>query len=171
MAFRRRARVLLSAAGLALRGLERLALPTAACLALGSAACSPCQIRGQEVERYEGGRVLQSGTIYETGAPDEPLLPFHGGKTYDLVHGLGVTPTSVQGYVSFAEQLTEDGDPLDLDRPNNIAETAGNQLVIERWDDEIVRVRNDTCGEFYLRVVLVADPDAALAGQAGASGN
>jgi len=115
--------------------------------------------------------VLPSGAVYETGAPGEPLLPFHAGQTYDLVHGLGVTPTSVQGYVSFAEQLTEDGDPLDLDHPNNVAETAGNQLVIERWDDEIVRVRNDTCGEFYLRVVLTADADASSIGQAGASGN
>lgn len=132
------------------------------------AACSPCQMRGREVERYEGGRVLPSGTVYETGAIDEPLLPFDGGKTYDLVHGLGVTPTAVHGYVSFAPELTEDGDPLDLDQPNNIAETAGNQLVIERWDDEIVRVRNDTCGEFYLRVVLVADVDASSIGQAGA---
>lgn len=163
MAFRRHVRALLA--------LACLARPGVACFALATAACSPCQIRGQEAERYEGGRVLASGTIYETGAPDEPLLPFHGGQTYDLVHGLGVTPTSVQGYVSFAEQLTEDGDPLDLDRPNNIAETAGNQLVIERWDEEVVRVRNDTCGQFYLRVVLVADPSAVLEGQAGASGN
>jgi len=142
----------------------------AAGLTLSQAGCSPCQIRGQESERFEGGRVLPSGTTYETGGPTEPLLPFPGGKTYDLVHGLGVVPTSVQGYVSFASQLTEDGDPLDIDRPNNIAETAGNQLVIERWDEEIVRVRNDTCGEFYLRVVLVAD-GAVSSGLAGAGGN
>src|SRR6187402_3156832 len=88
-----------------------------ACVSLGLAACSPCQMRGQEVERFEGGRVLPSGTSYETGAPDEPLLPFGGGKTYDLVHGLGRVTTSVQGYISFAPQLTEDGNPLDLDRP------------------------------------------------------
>jgi hypothetical protein len=128
-------------------------------------------MRGQEVERFEGGRVLPSGTTYETGAPNGPLLPFGGGKTYDLVHGLGVVPTSVQGYVSFVPELTEDGDPLNIDAPNNIAETAGNQLVIERWDDEIVRVRNDTCGEFYLRVVLVADADASGIGASGAGGN
>jgi len=133
--------------------------------------CSPCNYRGQEAERYEGGRVLPSGTSYETGAPDEPLLPFPAGQTYELVHGLGVVPTSVQGYVSFAPELTEDGDPLDLNQPNNIAETAGNQLVIERWDDEIVRVRNDTCASFYLRVVLVADADANASGQAGAPAN
>jgi hypothetical protein len=146
------------------------ALLAASCLAVVT-GCSPCDYRGQEAERYEGGRVLPSGTSYETGAPDELLLPFPAGQTYDLVHGLGVVPTSVQGYVSFAPQLTEDGDPLDHNQPNNVAETAGNQLVIERWDDEIVRVRNDTCAPFYLRVVLVADPSASVTGQAGAGGN
>jgi hypothetical protein len=137
---------------------------------IGQAGCSPCNFRGQEPERFEGGRVLASGTTYETGAMDELLLPFPAGQTYDLVHGLGVTPTSIQGYVSFAPQLTEDGDPLDLNQPNNLAETAGNQLVIERWDDEIVRVRNDTCAPFYLRVVLVADTAENSSGLAGAGG-
>jgi len=127
-------------------------------------------MRGQEVERYEDGHVLPSGNVYETSVPTGPFLSFGGGKTYDLVHGLGVVPTSVQGYVSFVPELTEDGDPLDIDTPNNLAETAGNQLVIERWDDEIVRVRNDTCGEFYLRVVLVADADASSIGAAGTGG-
>lgn len=100
------------------------------------------------------------------------MLHFPQGRTYDLVHGLGYTPTDVNIFLSFRERLTESGDKDDKTEPNNVAQSAGNQAVIELWNDEVIRVRNDTCAEFYLRAVVVGDPDlaaqSALGGAAGA---
>lgn len=120
--------------------------------------------------RYEDGEVSADGHMYETTPIDQELLHFPPGRVYDLVHGLGETPISVQGYVSLGSRLTKDGDPYDPERPNNVTETAGNQLVIERWDDEIIRVRNDTCAEWYVRVVAIGGGTAAPANAGGAGG-
>lgn len=137
-------------------------------------ACSPCRVGGQDAIEYLGGTTNESRTVYQTAAPDEEMLYFPQGRTYDLVHGLGVSPASVDLFVSFKRRLedsSEDSD--DKTEPNNVAPSAGNQAVIELWTDEIIRVRNDTCAEFYLRAVVWADPDevSALGGAAGAPGD
>jgi hypothetical protein len=135
-------------------------------------ACSPCSVHGQAAIEFLGGETNESGTVYQTGAPDGEMLYFPEGRTYDLVHGLGVSPASVDLYVSFRRELTQTGDPEDKTAPNNVAPSAGNQAVIEVWNDRIIRVRNDTCAEFYLRAVAIADPDevAALDSLGGAGG-
>jgi hypothetical protein len=138
-------------------------------------ACSNCSVNSIPPERYEEGTVSESGLTYQSTIPEADLLPFPPGQVYDLVHGLGAAPTSVQGYVSFAPRLTADGDPFDPFEPNNISESAGNEMLIELWNDEIVRIRNDTCAMFYVRVVVTLDPvsttGAPPLGAAGASGN
>lgn len=134
--------------------------------------CSGCDTSGQSPVRYEDGQVSADGRIYETTPIDAELLHFPPGRIYDLVHGLGEAPLSVHGYVSLGSRLTPDGDPYDPERPNNVTETAGNQLVIERWDDQIVRVRNDTCAEWWVRVVAIGSaPDAASAAAGAGGGN
>lgn len=132
--------------------------------------CSGCDTGGQSPVRYEDGEVSADGRLYETTPIDAELLHFPPGRIYDLVHGLGETPVSVQGYVSLSRRLTPDGDPYDPEHPNNVTETAGNQLVIERWDDEIIRVRNDTCAEWYVRVVAIGSGDVAPVNTGGAGG-
>jgi len=103
------------------------------------------------------------------------MLHFPQGRTYDLMHGLGTVPVSVDVFLSFRDRLTSTGSKDDKTQPNNVAESAGNQAVIEVWDEERIRVRNDTCAEFYLRAVVIADPDlasmASIGGGAGAPSN
>lgn len=159
------------------RKLTALVWPTAIALFFvgGSAstmACSPCSVHGQAAIEFLGGETNESRTVYQTGEPQGEMLYFPEGRRYDLVHGLGVTPASVDLYVSFRRELTDPNEASDKTEPNNVSPSAGNQAVIEVWNDRIIRVRNDTCAEFYLRAVATADPDevAALGGAGGASG-
>ncbi len=136
-----------------------------------STACTVCNPGGQEPQRFTAGNVSADGTSYETGGVYEPMLAFPSGRRYDIVHGLGKVPSTVNSYVSFSPQLdpeSEDEGSLSL---NNISESAGNQVVIERWDDEIVRIRNDTCiQEFYVRLVLTASESDGGGNMGGMSG-
>jgi hypothetical protein len=131
----------------------------------GNLACSSCKVQQQkEATEYTGGLLNKSHTIYESSAADSEMLYFPEGRTYDLVHGLSSTPVSVDLYVSFREKLDSSDKPDSKSRPNNLSPSAGNQAVIEVWNDRIIRVRNDTCAEFYLRVVAISDPDLAPGG-------
>lgn len=134
-------------------------------------ACSPCRVSGQDPITYTDGVTNESRTVYQTGAPDEEMLHFPQGRIYNLVHGLGSSPISVDIFVSFREKLERSGDTNDKTQPNNVSPSAGNQSVIQVWNDEIIQVRNDTCADLYLRAVILADPDESenLGGAAGAS--
>lgn len=120
--------------------------------------CSPCSVQGHTPIVFTDGIVNESRTIYQSNEVDGEMLHFPEGRRYDLVHGLASTPAIVIPYVSFRETLDPDGDPNDKTKPNNLSVSAGNQTVIEGWDDKVIHVRNDTCAEFYLRVVALADP-------------
>ena len=139
---------------------------TLACLtaifALSATGCGTCDTGGQRAIEFNGGKnnVVEDEPLpdvlrYETSQPFAEYLHCPGGRRFDLVHNLGVAPYSVQGYLSF-ERVPGEG--ADNDNTGNFAEAAGNQFVIECIDDQRVRVRNDTCAETYLRVVLFADP-------------
>jgi len=121
---------------------------------------------------FTDGLTNESLTVYQTGGVADEMLHFPQGRTYDLVHGLGTVPVSVNVFLSFRDRLTSSGNKKDKTQPNNVAESAGNQAVIEVWDDQEIRVRNDTCAEFYMRAVVIADPDlagvASIGGGAGA---
>jgi hypothetical protein len=142
-----------------------LLVPGAASVGLG---CSTCKPTGGTAEGFEGGQVLGED-FYETSAPGERMLDFPSGKIYDIAHQLGRTPALVEVYVSFKEQLVPGDDPYDPYAPNNVSLAAGNQAVIEAWDDEIIRVRNDTCADYYLRVVAVSAGPGGQGGQGGAA--
>ncbi|MCC6904167.1 MAG: hypothetical protein IT377_34685 [Polyangiaceae bacterium] len=108
-------------------------------------ACSaPCETADSDPVRFEGGALTADGATYSTSPWDGPYLHFPAGRRFQIEHQLGVTPPVVLTYVAFDEH------PF---AGSNASESAGNQTVIERVDDEIVQVRNDTCSEFWLRVV------------------
>ncbi|HEY6723858.1 MAG TPA: hypothetical protein VI197_07495 [Polyangiaceae bacterium] len=132
-----------------------------AILALSATGCGTCDTGGQQPIEYNGGtNNLVEGEsppesrVYETSPPFGEYLHFPAGRRFDLMHELGVAPHSVQGFLSF-ERVPGEGSGDD--NTGNFAPAAGNQLVTECIDEERVRVRNDTCAETYLRVVLLAD--------------
>ena len=136
-------------------------------------ACSPCSVHGRTPIEFTGGLVNEARTIYQSGTVHGEMLHFPEGRRYDFYHGLGVVPVTIHPFLSFKERLEANGDPDDKTKPNNVSPAAGNQVVIEVQNDQIIRVRNDTCAEFYLRIVALANPDdvTALEGAAGASSN
>jgi len=122
--------------------------------ALGASGCGTCDTGGQQPIEYNGGNSSPETGYYETSLPFAEYLHFPAGRRYDLMHRLGAAPGDISGFLSF-ERVP--GEASGDDNTGNFAQAAGNQLVIECIDEERVRVRNDTCAEGYLRVVLKAD--------------
>lgn len=129
---------------------------------------------------FLGGNTSADGSAYESGTLDEPFIHFPAGRTYDLVHGLSAAPGQFHAYLAFSEcpmshALESAGGsprcaPVDENSGGpGLAESAGNQAIFEVRDDEILRVRNDTCADFYLRVVaLTTSFDEPTTNDAGA---
>jgi hypothetical protein len=112
---------------------------------LGAACSSDCETADPTHEvHFQGGRRNAANTYYETADWTERFLRFPPGRRLVIHHELG-TPPTIQTYLSFSERGLADG--------NNASESAGNQLVIETVDARVVKVRNDSCAEFYLRLV------------------
>ncbi len=145
------------------------------CLSSGTAAqlgCSDCSVSGQDPIRYDGGQTNKSRTLYQSSLAGEAYLHFPQGRVYQFHHGLGRAPADVNIFVSFKEQLEKGADPNDKTEPNNVGLAAGNQAVIEVWDEEMIQIRNDTCeNNFYVRVVALANPDEPVSGGAGGKPN
>lgn len=123
-----------------------------ACLASG---CTNCDTHGQKPIEYRGGTPDVDGDelVYDTSGPFSEYLHFPAGRRFDLMHELGITPNSFEAYLSF-ERIPGKGSGED--NTGNFGLAAGNQVVFECADEERVRVRNDTCADGYLRVLLRA---------------
>jgi hypothetical protein len=119
--------------------------------------CGTCSTRGQLPIEYHGGEPNLETMTYQTSEVFGEYLHFPAGRRFDLMHGLGVPPQAPVSWVSFQREPASRDDSGE--NTGNIAESAGNQVVVECLDDERVRVRNDTCAEFFLRVELRADSE------------
>ena len=126
--------------------------------------CSGCNVSGQQPLEYTEGIVSADGTMYESTQPGAEMLHFPPGRVYHLAHGLGTDHLEISPYVSFVKQLVPEGDGSDPFAPNHISAAAGNQAVIEGWNPDFIRIRNDTCAEFYLYVVARTSTSYSSAG-------
>jgi hypothetical protein len=106
---------------------------------------------------YEAGTAVNG--MYASSSSHEGLLHFPGGKRYDLVHHLGFEPIQVQLYWSFAAV----GIGWDAQK-STLTSAAGNSALILLKNDEFIRVKNDSCVEYWLLVVASGDPRPADAG-------
>lgn len=137
----------------------RLAIAAALVCCFGIGCGNTCETAdSDEYVRYNGGNAIGGGTQYESSSWDGEWLYFPPGRRFVLVHNLGFVPTTVHTYLSFSARQD------DPDAGINRTEGSGNQVIIETVDQEIVQVRNDTCAEFYLRVVASNGASAADAG-------
>lgn len=135
-----------------LRAVGALFLPgVVAALFSHAQACSPSCLG--PTREFSGGTRFTSGTdlVYETSPPEGPLLPFEGAAYYHVHHGLGVVPYQISIGLSFNER------PLD-GLNGGEAPSAGNQTVILSADCDEVLIKNDTCSDFFMRVVVRANP-------------
>jgi len=131
-------------------------------------ACgSTCPRESEDTpKRFTGGNTSADREHYETNAWDEAFVDFPAGRRWALVHGLGETPIDLKSYVAFKKK------PLPEDGKGFVAESAGNQVLIEGVDAETIRVRNDTCEHFWLRLVASTVPATdGTDGTGGAGGS
>jgi hypothetical protein len=140
------------------------AIDVGACVfALGSPACGPaCDTtdKGNPEQTFDGGTVTGGiNPYYVSSGWAAGLLPFPGGKRYRLMHHLGFAPAEVSIYVSFAERDTP------------VTPCSGNTCVIQEVSDDSIVIKNDTCSEFWVRVVASGGaPSSNDAGTAMDSG-
>jgi len=126
-----------SASHLARLGLALFTVAVAAAANGCQAACDPSPDKNTP-EVFSSGVVRGEG--YETAGWSGPHLPFPGGKRYKLEHHLGFAPRTVSVFLAFGDSNTE------------LAPCAGNTCVF-CVDEQYVWLRNDTCSEFWVRVV------------------
>lgn len=130
------------------RRFGRVASNAALLLILGMAeACSSTCSEPHRHTVISGGRTDPVSMTYESAPWSGPLTLFRPFETLDFEHELGVAPVSVASWVSFTEGGTSD---------SNVSENVGDQGLIDCVDDQIVRMMNNTCETFYLRVVATS---------------
>jgi hypothetical protein len=112
-------------------------------------------------EAVTSGITDASGSVFESTPWDGAYHEFRPQKRYEFLHGLTGRPRIVQAFVAFTERPIEDGEN------GNVSEAAGNVVIFEGVDATSIRVRNDTCETFYLRVAASAPVDEAAAAGAG----
>ncbi len=131
---------------------------------IGCGAACDTSDEGNLPERYTGG--MTAGDVYESSPWKSGLLPYPGGKQYQLEHHLGFTPSIVQVLLAFSPEKEE------------LSLCAGNSCLVRCVDDEMIWIKNDTCAEFWVRVStagrsnesryrLCTDKDSAAAIDAG----
>lgn len=146
---------------------ETIAVALTLALGLGASSCSsPCDSSddGNPPDLFTAGSVACAGNTcrYETSSWHGELLHFPGGKRYDLEHHLGVEPTDVHVYLAF----TPDGVGRD-EQSAAVAPSAGSSSVIQLVNDRVIRVKNDTCAEFWVRVTAEAEVGSAVVDAGG----
>jgi len=134
-----------------------------ALMALTSMPACDCGREDDDPVYWAGGTT--HGYTYESTGLHDTWLHFPGGRRYRLLHELRATPISVSVYLAFVQH------PLPEDAGGNISAATGNVALIEAVTDEYIQVRNDSCSNYYVRVVAEVDPDAVGAGGAAGGGS
>lgn len=124
-------------------GLASLALGTA------SAGCGPaCDTSGQDPVPYADG-LRPSPDSYESTDPNGTWLHYPPGRRFRFMHGLGTANVTVDTRLAF------DSHPLSASGSvGNSSPGTGNSVIIEAQTPDYVQIRNDTCAEYYLWVVI-----------------
>jgi hypothetical protein len=127
-------------------------------LGASTSACGTpgCDIsdEGNPPSVYDGG-ITRNG-YYATSTSHGGLLYFPGGKRYDIVHHLGFEPMSLQLFWSFKEAGI--GIYEQTNDTGTLAPAAGNSAEIQLKNDQFIRVKNDSCVEYWLLLTAFGDP-------------
>jgi hypothetical protein len=108
-------------------------------VAFATTGCGCVREHGDPIPYADGATV---GNEYASSPIAGPWLPFPGGRRYRLLHDLGRAPTEVTAYLSF-----------DAEGRGNFSTATGNSALFTQVTDSYVAVYNDSCADFFLRVV------------------
>lgn len=112
-------------------------------VALGVGGCGCGKEEGVPIV-FEGGTV--EGNEYQSSPVTGPWLHFPGGRRYQLIHRLGRAPTRFEAFWAFNEY------PQARER-ESLTLATGNAAVFEEVAERGLTIHNDTCTEFFVRVV------------------
>ncbi len=135
----------------------RALLTPLACLALVAAAAPGCGPACSPSERtFTGGATTSDGQTlyYESSPPGGPFLPYEGSTLLHLKHKFGTRPALVQVYLAFSERPEVVGG-------GGSSTAAGNQAVYLKQDAEEIAVKNDSCANYFIRVVATGPAPSA----------
>jgi len=104
---------------------------------------------GNPTIRYTEGTAVNG--VYMSSPWEGELLYFPGGTHYSLEHKLGKAPRWVTSYLSFDRDGTKD---------SNLAQSAGNQVVILDVNDTAIKLANDSCVDYWLLVTAGSGAEA-----------
>jgi hypothetical protein len=139
-----------------------LVVLTAGAGAIGCGATCDTSDEGNVPSAHEDGTTVNG--YYFSSESHGRLLHFPGGRRYDIYHHLGFEPILVQLYWSFAEVGVGTTDQTDR---STLSAAAGNSAEIQLKNDRYIRVKNDSCAEYWLLVVASGDPRVGDAGPGG----
>ena len=130
-----------------------LAAVTSGVLGCNAAACDTSP-EGNPPQRFTGG-VTVDGVYQSTPSWHDGFLDYPGGKRYEFVHNLGATPPNVDVFLAF-----------DTAASGGSTKCAGNTCIVAA-NDTTISVRNDTCSEFWIRVVADVRGNSVLVSDGG----
>ena len=139
--------------------LPRLVLLPAFLLGLLSVPSCDCGREGGDPVVYAGGDT--TGPRYVSSELYGTWLHFPAGRRYQLLHELPEPPSDVLVYLAFRE------DALREDDAGNISPSSGNAALVEAVEDDYIQVRNDTCSEYWVRVVAEVAPSSSEEDEGG----
>jgi len=103
---------------------------------------------------------------YETGPIRSPWLPFPHQRTY-TIHPRGLEKRIIDEIIPYVSPVRE---PVEAGDVDNFTVGSGNIAELRlRFSDNAIVVHNDTCADYYLRVVVHAAPETDAGAPADAA--
>lgn len=127
-----------------------LALGIAALALLAGCTAQASELRDvpTDDELLERAETDDSGAWASAPMVRARWIPYHGRSSVRVAHGLGRLPTTVEAY------LSADEDDSKVDNPRNSFVGSGNIVTITDVDAEAVTLKNNTPGDFFVRLVV-----------------
>lgn len=111
----------------------------------GDSQCTPSERFFADGIRREGDKEL----LWESSPPSGPFLPFDGETRFHFVHALGAVPVRTDVEIAFTEYPEAPGGGGSVDATGDLA-----KKLLQNAQEVVVE--NNTCGNFYVRVVVHA---------------
>jgi hypothetical protein len=105
-----------------------------------------------EPVRYTDGHTNAARTFYQSSTPDEPFLRFPADRTFHIEHGLREMPVDVSVFLSFEASGFE----------HSLAAGDEALLTLAPEHPEYIRITNNTCADFFVRVTAWTQPQETL---------
>ncbi len=140
--------------------LRLLTAPVALAAASALSGCSaldncPDALDDITIDRPEATHLDE--LVYESSAGWENFDAYPAKTQLRFKHGLGVTPYTVQTFLSFSKKGTNGKDG------GSFTEGAGNEAAFECIDSHEIVLKNDTCERsFFVKIIAPAFPDGPV---------